>query len=297
MASSSSSPLSRLLEWLHTERRDLWVAVIYSAAVGLLSLVVPVATQAVVNTIAFGTLLQPLVYLTLAVLLALGTSALLQAMRFWVVELIQCRMLVRVASTVVDRLLRARIEAFDREHGPELVNRFFDVVTVQKSAASLLVEGLSIFMQTVIGMILLGIYHPWLLAFDALLVGAIAMVLGPMGRGAIRTSIEESKAKYSLVAWLEEIARHPVTFKSERGSRYALDRANGLVSRYLKERARHFRILMRQKAGFLTLQAIASSLLLGVGGWLVIHRQLTLGQLVAAELIVSLVVSGFSKFA
>jgi ABC-type bacteriocin/lantibiotic exporter with double-glycine peptidase domain len=281
---------------LHFERTTLWVAVIYSVAIGLLSLVVPVAVQSLVNTVAFGTLIQPLFVLTLVVLAGLGLSAVLQSMRTWVVELIQRRVFVRIASDAVQRLLRVRVEAFDDHHGPELVNRFFDVVTLQKAGAILLIDGLSVLMQSIIGMVLLAVYHPWLLAFDLLLLVAIAIVWFPLGAGAIPSAIQESKAKYNLVAWLEEIARFPVTFKSAPGETHALTRANELVTSYLQYRSRHFHILMRQVIGSLTLQAIASSVLLGAGGWLVIQRQLTLGQLIAAELIVTLVVSGFGKF-
>lgn len=290
------SPQRRLRGWLRTESTELWVAVIYSIGIGLLSLVVPVAVQSVVNTIAFGTVLQPLVFLTLAVLAGLGFSAVLQAMRTYVVEMMQRRIFVRVATNSLSRLLRARVEAFDAHHGPELVNRFLDVVTVQKAGAILLLDGLTIFMQTVMGMLLLAVYHPWLLAFDLVLLIAIVIILFPMGRGAIGTSVNESKAKYSLVAWLEEIARWQATFKSTRGGTYAVERADSLVSEYLKYRASHFRILLRQISASLLLHALASSALLGVGGMLVINRQLTLGQLIAAELVVTLVVSGFSKF-
>lgn len=289
-------PLTRLRGWLRAEKTDLWVAVIYSVAIGLLSLVVPIAVQSVVNTVAFGTVMQPLLVLVLAVLAGLGFSAVLQTVRTYVIEMIQRRVFVRVSTESLFRLLRARMDAFDAYHGPELVNRFLDVVTVQKSSAMLLIDGLSILMQTIMGMLLLAIYHPWLLAFDIVLLIFIAIILFPMGTGAIPTAVKESKAKYKLVAWLEEVARWPATFKSTRGAAYAIERTDGLVSEYLKYRAKHFRILLRQIIGSLTLHALASSCLLGVGGWLVIQRQLTLGQLIAAELIVTLVVSGFSKF-
>ncbi|MDX1983026.1 MAG: ABC transporter ATP-binding protein [Bryobacteraceae bacterium] len=293
---SSLSPFRRLRLWLAAERSNLWVAVVYSIAIGLLSLVVPIAVQSLVNTVAFGTLIQPLLVLTLIVLAGLGFSALLQAMRTYVVEIIQRRVFVRIASDAVERLLRVRVDAFDENHGPELVNRFFDIVTLQKAGAILLIDGLSILMQSIIGMILLAVYHPWLLAFDLLLLIAIAIVWFPLGAGAIPTAINESKAKYTIVAWLEEIARFPVTFKSASGAAYALARTDELVTNYLTYRGKHFRILLRQVVGSLALQAIASSVLLGVGGWLVIQRQLTLGQLIAAELIVTLVVSGIGKF-
>ncbi|MFN0165813.1 MAG: peptidase domain-containing ABC transporter [Bryobacteraceae bacterium] len=289
-------PAARLRSLLRAEKTDIWVVVTYSLFIGLLSLVVPVAVQWLVNTVAFGTILQPLVILTGFVLVALGFSAMLTGLRVWVVELVQQRLMVRVSTDVVHRLLGARADAFDRTHGPELVNRFFDVVTVQKAGATLLVDGLSILTQTVTGMLLLAAYHPLLLVFDIIILLIVATVLTVFGRGALKTAILESKAKYSIAAWLETIAANMVTFKPRAGRDHAIEHADLLVRGYLEARQRHFRVLIRQIGGFLALQALASSMLLGVGGWLVIQRQLTLGQLVAAELVVTLVVGGLAKF-
>lgn len=288
-------PWTRLKSFLAPESADIWIVIVYSVAIGLITLVLPVATQALVNTIAFGTLVQPLVALTVLVFIALSFNTVMNAYRLWVVEVIQRRIFVRIAGDSTMRLVNVRSEAFDKFHGPELVNRFLDVVTVQKAAATLLVDGLSIVFQTLVGMTLLGIYHPWLLVFDVLLVLLLAVVLFPMSAGAIPTAIKESKAKYAVVAWMEEIARHQLAFKTRSGSILGMQQTNNLVVTYLTYRAKHFRILLRQILGMYTIQALAFSVLLGVGGWLVISRQLTLGQLVAAEIVVALVLNSFTK--
>lgn len=282
--------------WMLAERTDIWVVAIYSVAVGVLSLVVPIATQSLVNTIAFGTLLQPLVVLSLLVLLGLAFAAGLKVLRSHVVEVMQRRIFVRVSADSIERLLRVRIKAFDDDHGPELVNRFFEVVTLQKGGATLLVEGLEVLMTTAVGMVLLAVYHPVLLIFAVLLLLGVLIVVFPLGIGAVETAINESKAKYSLAAWLQELARHPATFKSLPGATFALERSNQIVSTYVKYRRAHWRVLLRQVIGSNALQAIGSAGVLGAGGWLVIERQLTLGQLVAAELVVASALSSFAKF-
>lgn len=292
---STRTPQERLKDYIAVEKNDLWAAVIYSAAIGVFTLALPVATQSIVNTIALGNLTQPLILLAILVLIARLLSGVLQGMRIWAVELIQRRIFVRVSTDTVNRLLRAPASAFENHHGPELVNRFFDVVTLQKSGATLLVDGLSVLMQTVIGMILLGLYHPWLLAFDFLLLASILIVIFPLGGGAVKTSVNESRAKYDLVAWLQEVARNSASFRHPAAMKFAVGKTDSLVGSYLGCRTAHFRILLRQILGTLGLHAIASATLLGIGGWLVMERQLTLGQLVAAELVVELVLSGFSK--
>ena len=291
-----SAPWVRLRGWLKFEKGNLWVAVIYSVAIGILSLALPLATQSLVNTVAFGSLLQPIVVLSILLLAFLSFSSILQTLRQYVVEMLQRRVFVQMASDSVDHLLRARASAFDGTHPPELVNRFLEVVTVQKAAATLLIDGLTVFMQTIIGMSLLAVYHPFLGILDFFLLICIVIVLWPLGLGAVSTAVKESKAKYALVAWLQEVGRHLDAFKSGPGAAFALHRTNDLAKEYLNYRGKHFRILLRQVIGSLALQTLASTALLGVGGFLVINRELTLGQLVASELVLALVVSGFAKF-
>ncbi len=291
-----ASPMDHIRALFADERSTLWVIIIYSIAVGLLSLVVPVAVQALVNTVAFGTVLQPLVVLTAIVLVVLSFAGVLTAMRTYMVEIMQRRLFARISAQIMHTLLHVRKDAFDTMHGPELVNRFFDIITVQKAAAFLLIDGMAIITSTLIGLILLGFYHPLLLVFDIILLACIFFVIWPLGIGAIRTAVDESFAKYGVAAWLEELARNTVTFKSGAGMSYAFSRTDELVTTWSIRRRAHFRVLFRQVIGTVFIQALASAALLGFGGWLVIERQLTLGQLVAAELIVTLVVTSFAKF-
>ncbi len=295
-AAAPRSPYQQLKAMLADERAELRVVVAYAAAAGLLSLAVPVAVQALVNSVAFGTVLQPLVVLTCLVAIALGFAGLLRVHQATVVEWIQQRTFVRVAGAMADRLAVVRREALSGSYVPELANRFFDVVTVQKSAATLLLDGVALLLQTLVGMAILAFYHPFLLAFDVVLVGAIVFVIVGLGRGAVDTAIKESKAKYAMASWLEEIARHPTAFRSGHGRAFALDRVDEIATQYVTYRKKHWTIVVRQIAGTKVLQAVASSALLGVGGLLVIKRQLTLGQLVAAELIVASVLAGVAKF-
>ncbi len=289
------SPLRRLLFLLRPERGDILIVVAFSVGVGVLALSAPIAVQALVNFVAFGGLVQPLVVLGLVLLICLGLAGLMRAFTAYVVEILQRRLFVRVVSDLGYRLPRVRIDAYDRQHGPELVNRFFDVLTVQKVGASLLLDGVAAVLQTIIGLLILAFYHPVLLAFAVVLLFGIAVILFALGRGAVTTAIKESKTKYAVAASLEEIARNPLTFRFDGGAEYAFDRADTLAMEYVKARRKHFAVVFRQIIGALGLQALAATALLTLGGWLVIEGQLTLGQLVASELIVSIVLASFAK--
>ena len=288
-------PLKRLIQFLSPESRDLRTVFIFSIVVGILSLTTPLAVEAVVNTIAFGRYLQPLIILSLIVFVFLAFRGGLGVLMTVVVEIIQRRLFVRVVDDVAFKLTRVPYLYLKKHHGPELVNRFFDIVNVQKITSKLLLESLMLILQTVIGLTVLAFYHPFLLGYDIALIAIMTLLMFLVGRGAIKTAKTESKQKYQTAAWLQEIVRHPTTFKFNGGSGFAVARADEFASEYIQSRRDHFRILMRQVILSFTMQAAAATVLLGLGGYLVIDGQMTLGQLVAAELIVTVILGSFAK--
>jgi ABC-type bacteriocin/lantibiotic exporter with double-glycine peptidase domain len=289
------SPFRRLLTILQPESKDLVIVFFFAIGVGVFTLATPIVAMAMVNTVALGTLVQQLFVLCLALLIALAVAGLLQILQTYTVEYIQRRVFVRVADDLATRLPRVDLCGFDRQHGPELVNRFFDVLTVQKAAATLLLDGITIALQVLIGLLLLGFYHIYLFGFDLVLLASLTLIFTVLGRGAVRTAVRESIAKYAVAGSLEEIARHPAAFKTAGGPQLARDRVDALTREYLLARTAHFRILVRQLGFSLLLQAAANVSLLGIGGALVIRGELTLGELVAAEVVVTLVVATFTK--
>jgi len=290
------SPFQRLLDLLRPEKADLWAIVLFAAFIGGLMLATPIAVQQLVNSIAFGGLIQPVVVLALLLLAVLAFSAVISAIQAFVAELIQRRIFVRVVLDVAERLPRVQAQAFDRHHGPELVNRVFDVVTVQKAGSLLLLEGTTVLLQTTVGLIVLSFYHPLMLGFSGLLIAGILIVVVVMGRGAVSTAIVESKMKYQVVGWLEELALHASTFRDRDQRLYARSRADRIASAYVGARQEHYKILFRQLTGALALQVLTNSSLLALGGMLVVQGQLTLGQLVASELIITVIVAAVAKF-
>ena len=289
------TPLARTRQLLELDREDIVVIVIYGVALGLLSLAVPIAVQSLVNTVAFGSLFQPLFVLTVLLAVALIGSAVLRALQVRIAEMLQRRLFVRIVAEISGRLPRVSAPALQAANGPELLNRFFDVFTTQKSVASLLLGGIDALLVALVGLIVLAFYHPALLAFDIILILGAVVVLIPLGRGGTGTSVAESKAKYAVAGWLEEMARHPLSFKLAGGQEFATHRAELLADSYLQKRDRHFRVVFRQLMGALTIEVVASVALLALGGILVIERQLSIGQLVAAELIVTAVVASIAK--
>lgn len=290
-----ATPWQRLFALLRAERGDMGVIAVFAAVVGALSLATPIAVQALVNTVAFGTLLQPVAVLALVLLAFLALSGLLTALQHHVVELLQRRLFVRVAADLAWRLPHTMGGELEALHGPTFLTRFLEVATTQKAVATLLLDGISLVLSVSIGMAVLAVYHPVLLGLDLLLLMALATIVFLLGRGAVESSVGESLAKHETAAWLQTLASSPTLFRGPRGLALALERTDALAQRYLDQRRRHWSVLLRQVVALLVLQAVANAAVLSVGGWLVIQRELTLGQLVASELIVSAVVAWFAK--
>ena len=233
------SPFTRLYLLLRPEFKDIAIVAIFAIVVATLGLATPVAVEALVNTVAFGRLLQPLLVLCVILFAFLGFAAVLRSLQAYIAEIMQRRLFVRVVADLANRLPRVQKSALDQCHGPELMNRFFDVMTVQKSASLLVLDGITIVLVTFVGMILLGFYHPFLLGFDVLLLISMGVIVFWLGRGAVPTAIQESVAKYDVAAWLEQLAQYPITFKSGNGLRNAVEVADQLTSEYVKARRRH----------------------------------------------------------
>jgi putative ABC transport system ATP-binding protein len=294
-----TNPGKRFFALLKAEKKDIHTLLIFSVFSGILYLAAPLAVDAVVSNLAFGGQSQPylqaLVILSIALFACLALQAVITAFQYYISDIIQRRVFVRTASDLAYRLPRVKAESLDGVYAPELVNRFLDIVIVQKSTALLLLDGVNLVFSTVIGMVLLSLYHPLLLMFVAGLLVLIVLAIWLLGRGAVESSIRESMMKYNLVNWFEEIAHFPFLFKGPGGYALAYERANELATGYVHAREKHFRILMRQISGLLTLQVFAAAILLAVGGYLVISQQITLGQLVASELIMASIVGALAK--
>ena len=289
------NPWRRLFELITEDRRDVAVLLVYTALSGLLALAVPRAAQAVVNSITAGAFLQPLVVLSALVLGGLTLRGAVQLIKLSLVELLQQRIFARVVLHLSEHLPLVRQSAVADGSLSEMANRFFDVLTIQKALSKVLLDGPSTALKVLLGLTLLGVYSPVLLGFDVALIIAVMVVLVGFGVGGVPTAIHESVQKYRVAHWMEELGRCHLGFKLLGAPLSLLHRADAAVVDYLNARNAHFVITFRQAFGSVVLQAVVSAGVLAIGGWLVIERKLSVGQLVAAELVVLSVLTGLEK--
>jgi putative ABC transport system ATP-binding protein len=284
----------RLLRMWKLERHDISVALVFGSAMAATSLAVPIAAQSLVNIVAATAMVQPLVMLGFMLLIALVAVGILQVMQIVVAERIHQRLWVRAVNDWTRRLPRYAREARQRNSTHELANRFFDVCLLQKDTVSLLLDGTSLVLTMGASLVLLAFYHPWLLVFDVVLIVGIVGVVAT-GWSAGDRADQESFCKYDMFAWMDDVAGGRLLFASARGRAFADARGELLLRRWLDARRRYFTSILRQITSGIALQVIATVGLLTLGGYLVIERQLTFGQLVAASVLVTVIGSGLTR--
>lgn len=283
------------LRILGPERNFYLLAIIYGIGISLLSLATPISVQMLINTVANTGLTLPLIVLSATLFGLLLVSGLLNAMRIHLMEIFARRFYARMVAEITLRSIYAQNPFFNDASRGALFNRYFDIVGVQKAIPVLFIGGFTVILQAGVGFVLVSLYHPTFLIFNLVLVGLIWLIWAVLGRSAIRSAIALSHAKHNTAAWLETLGASDGFFKSEQRVNFALDKTDEYTHGYIKAHSKHFRRHFAQTLSFLVLYAAASAVLLGLGGLLVIQGELTLGQLVAAELVLSAAFFGVSQ--
>ncbi len=289
------TPLKRLLNLLGTERRDIVYLYVYAVAVGIISLSLPLGTQAIVGFISGGMWFNSVILLIALVVIAIVVSGGLQIMQISMVEVMQRRIFAKTAFEFAHRIPRIDAESILKYYAPELINRFFDVLTIQKGLPKLLIDISTAVIQIFFSLILLSFYHPFFVFFGMLLVGLLTLIFYITGPKGLRSSIKESKYKYKVVYWLEELARTLSSFKVAGTTQLPMQRVSENVNNYLIHRKVHFGVLIRQFSYIIAFKTFIVGGLLILGTILVIDRQITLGQFVASEIIIVLILAAVEK--
>lgn len=263
------------------ERKILALIFSYSLAIGLFSLIVPLTVQELVNTFAFA--IQPITIVTLTSIMvaALAFAGAFKALQYYAVDVLERRVFARMAIAMTQQLPHLQFQGFK----PRFVNCFFETLFIQRALSVLLVELMNVVVGGTVGMTILVFYHPYFLLFNALLLVGFNVVFFVLSHGSLRTTIDESHAKYEMLHWIQEISYNLLHFKATDSKPLLMQKTDHLVERYVDCRRARFRILSRQYLGSVTWQAIAHGGLLATAGWLLSIGELTTGQLVAAEVV------------
>jgi ABC-type bacteriocin/lantibiotic exporter with double-glycine peptidase domain len=289
------TPLQRFFRLLEPNGKAIRNLYIFAIVNGIIALSLPLGIQAIINLIQGGEVSASWVLLVVIVLLGYLFSGGLQIVQLRITEDLQKDIFVRSAFDFAYRIPRIKMDVLEKHYAPELMNRFFDTITIQKGVAKVLMEFTAAALFILFGLILLSFYHPFFIIFSILVVLIVFILGNYIFQRGLRSSIKESKYKYKVAFWLEEVARTNTTFRLSCDASLPVKKTDELVSSYLDAREMHFKVLMRQYYLFLVFKLLIAAGFLILGGVLVFNQQMNIGQFVASEIIVLLLISSVEK--
>lgn len=289
------TPVRRFFNLLKVDKQEVFSIYVYALFNGIIMLSIPLGIQAIISFLTAGETSTSWVILVIFVILGVAFSGIMQIMQLTITENLQQKIFTRSAFEFAYRIPRIKFEAVDKNYFPELVNRFFDTLTVQKGLVKILIDFSGSSLQIVFGLILLSLYHPFFIMFSLVLVIIVYLIFKYTLPKGIKTSLVESTYKYEVAHWLEELARTNSTFKLAGESELPLTKTDEKVKGYLFFRKAHFKTLMTQYINLVSFKVFMAAGLLLIGGLLVINQQMNIGQFVASEIIIILVLNSVEK--
>jgi ABC-type bacteriocin/lantibiotic exporter with double-glycine peptidase domain len=289
------TPLKRYFSLLRLDKKDVLQLFFYAIFAGLISLSLPLGIQAIINFIQAGRISASWIALIFLVVIGVALVGILSLMQLRITENLQQKIFVRSSFDFASRIPKIKFESIYNTYPPDIANRFFDTISIQKGTSKLLIDFSAAILQIVFGTILLSLYHPYFIVFGILLIILLYIIFKFSYTSGLETSLGESNFKYKVASWLQEMARNNFSFRKAINYDFALEKNNSLVTDYLIYREKHFRIIQRQFTQLIVFKMIITASLLSIGGFLVIHQQMNIGQFVAAEIIILLVINSVEK--
>ncbi len=285
----------RFFKLLELDRKEITYIYLYAIFAGLITLSLPLGIQAIINLMVGGQVSSSLFLLIGIITIGVALNGVLTIMQLTVTETLQRRIFTRSSFEFAWRIPRLQLDNLQNLYPPELINRFFDTITLQKGIPKILIDSSSAGLQILFGLILLSLYHPFFVFFGVTLLFIMVVIFVFTGRRGLKSSLKESKYKYQVAHWLEELGRAMNVFKASGGCQLPINNTNALVSNYMGARKEHFRVLVIQYGSVVLFKTVITAALLFLGSILVIRNQISVGQFVAAEIIVLLIMNSAEK--
>lgn len=289
------TPWQRFMGMLKLDKKDIFQIFYYAIFSGIVALSLPLGIQAIISLIQGAQISTSWIVLVILVTVGVAFSGALQLMQLRIIEAIQQRVFTRAAFELSFRFPKIKMEELRNYYPPELANRFFDTLTIQKGLSKILIDVPTALLQIIFALILLSFYHAFFILFGILLLLLVYIVFKYTAKRGLETSLIESKNKYKVAHWIQEIARTIVSFKMAGNSNIALQKNDDLVEEYLKSRENHFKVLVLQFIQMISFKVVITAGLLTIGGALVLKEEMNIGQFVAAEIIILLVIASVEK--
>ncbi|MEO6282418.1 MAG: ATP-binding cassette domain-containing protein [Dyadobacter sp.] len=289
------TPFRRIWDLILLDRSDAIAIYFYAILSGLVNLSLPLGIQAIIGFVLGASMVTSIYVLIFLVVIGVAMVGVMQINQMKIIEKIQQKIFTRYVFEFADKIPRFDLIKTDGFYLPEKVNRIFDVISVQKGLSKLMLDVPAASIQIIFGLLLLAIYHPFFIVFGLTLLIILLVIFRWTGTNGLETSLEESVNKYKTAGWLEEMARVIDPFKLNYDAHLNLTKTDVYVTRYLQSRTDHFAILLIQyKTLIITKVAITLAMLAG-GSYLLLGQQLNVGEFIAAEIVVLIVINAVEK--
>jgi ATP-binding cassette, subfamily B, bacterial len=290
-----SSALIKLHKLIMTDKRDVTSVYFFAIAGGLISLTLPLGIQTIINFVIAATLSTSLVILIIIVIFGVFLNGFVQVRQSQVIERIRQKLFTRYALEFSSKIPQINLQEMDNYYLPEVINRFFDIPALAKSIEKLLVEIPTSVIQILLGLILLSFYHPLFIAFGAFVLIVLIVIIRITSPKGFETNMLSSDYKYKTAGWLQEVARGSKTFKYSKGSALHMQKSDELISEFLESRTAHFKILTTQYWSLIVFKILIVATMLIAGTWLLLNQQINVGQFIAADIVIILIITSVEK--
>lgn len=291
----AGSPVKKFFSLLGLERKDVVLVYTYAIISGMLSLSLPLGVQSIMSIVKAAQLSTSLIVLIVLVLLGILATSGMQIMQYRIIERLQQRLFAKVSLELAAMIPQMKVESLLKKYAPELMNRFFDIMTVQKGLPKIIVDLSASLLQIVFSLLLLSFYSAFFAFYGLFVVFIIVLLFYWTSEKGLKTSLKESSYKYEVASWLEELSSAMNIFKLAGYTDMPQMHTDKLVSKYLKARQSHFKILIQQYSFVILFKVLITGGLLIIGTGLVISQQINIGEFVASEIIIILLLNAAEK--
>ena len=287
--------IGKLNDILVLDRKDITVIYMFAILAGLVQLSLPLGIQSIISFVMAGSISTSIIVLIVMVVFGVFINGLLQIRQLQIIEKVKQKIFLRYSLEFGDRLPKLNIEKLDKQYLPEMVNRYFETISLQKGLDKLLIDLPAATIQVLLGLILLAFYHPVFIAFGLLLLFIVLIIIRVTSPGGLSTALLASKYKYGVAGWLQELARTVKSFKYTKGTSLHIQKTDELVSKYLDARTNHFKILLTQFWSLVSFKIIITAAMLTVGAYLLVNQQINIGQFIAADIVIIAIIASIEK--
>ncbi|MDP1800416.1 MAG: HlyD family efflux transporter periplasmic adaptor subunit [Bacteroidota bacterium] len=264
-----------LFKWLNREKKVVYNIYALALLQGALYITIPLTIQGIITYTMAGRFSASLALLSLLTILATLFIGLLQLGQMRLNETLQ----ERIFCGLTERI--AKVTGTDSGVHKKITH-FFEVVTLQKGIGKILLEFSFSVISIIFGLLLLPAYSNWFVIFSIVLGAVFYLIVSYYGKKAQDANLNTSTQKYQI-------------FNTLSSSNFSEEKIDAELNQYLDYRKEYYNTFEKQYKGILFFKIFFISVLLFLGAYLVQIGELNIGQFVASEIIILLVISSVEK--